>query len=67
VKVEPSSKKVKVEESFKNYKTHVAFEERGKSFGTQLFKENYNNRSFNCEEVCLILGYSPRIVLLSGH
>ncbi len=67
VKAEPSSKKVKVEESFQNYKIHETFEERGTSLGIQLFKENYNNHLLNCKEVYFELGYSLKIILLSGH
>jgi hypothetical protein len=57
-KAKPSSKKVKVEESFQNYKIHEALEERGTSLGVQLFKENHDNRSFNCKEVHLVPGCS---------
>jgi hypothetical protein len=66
-KAKPSSKKVKIEESFQNYKFHKAFEERGTSLGVQLFKEDYNNHSLNCKEVCLIPGCSRKIILLNGH
>jgi hypothetical protein len=66
-KAEPSSKKVKVKESFQNYKIQKAFEERGTSLGVQLFKENYDNRSLNCKEVRLVPSCSQRIILLIGH